>query len=171
METKVMLAKAATSTIFTTFAFIVACYCSTTARADWQYTRWGMTVEEALEASKGTLKRCGQACDKARTSDMNAQAFGPYRSGELGFSAYLLFDKNGELGGVKLFLNDSGQRGLLMGSLTAKYGKPARQDLRPLFETRTWYTQADEIELAVIPTLDETILLYTPGLRGSDQGL
>jgi hypothetical protein len=100
-----------------------------TAHADWQYTRWGMTPEETLAASKGKLKRCDpRACDVQATDTAAAQLFGPYQSGEFNFTAFAFFDKRtNKLAHVTLKLTTP-EKGLdLIGTLRIRYGEPAMQ--------------------------------------------
>jgi hypothetical protein len=111
-------------------AVITAITWTTTAHADWQYTRWGMTPEQTLAASKGQLKRCeGGDCSGQTTDQDVAQLFGNYQSGELSFTAFMIFDKRtNTLSRVYLNLNAPEKGDSLIRALRLKYGEPSRHD-------------------------------------------
>src|SRR5687768_8936635 len=69
----------------------------TNAVADWQYTRWGMTVDEVVKASKGQLKPCdAQLCSgqELRGTKDEVRLIGNYASGQYSFKAYFYFNKD-----------------------------------------------------------------------------
>jgi hypothetical protein len=65
-------------------AFLVS---ATGALADWQYTRWGMTREQVLMASRGQLRQCDDAnCEEHSGKTEVARLVGDYSSGDLDFT-------------------------------------------------------------------------------------
>ena len=74
------------------------------ARADWQYTKWGMTPQEVVSASKNLAK---QGSDLRPDSDGNVtKLVAPYQSGKFSFEAQFGFDVTDRLASVTLVLND-----------------------------------------------------------------
>lgn len=65
---------------------------SAPAAADWQYAKWGMTVDQLVAASKGQMKKCGAACTKQTTDSETALLYAPYTSGEFEFTAFAFFN-------------------------------------------------------------------------------
>jgi hypothetical protein len=75
------------------------------ARADWQYTHWGMSPEAVVAASKGTATR------NLTTNDASGGFIGatnllvaPYNSGDYQFRAVFAFSPQQKLIGVRLDL-------------------------------------------------------------------
>lgn len=102
---------------------------NTQAHADWQYTRWGMTLEEALRASKGQLDQCNPVlCAKHSSEGEEAKLYGSYTSGDFTFSAVVLFNKKTErLEADSLVLTNAQRWPQLAGALRSKYGEPANR--------------------------------------------
>ncbi len=146
------------------------------ARADWQYTRWGMTVEEVVSAPKGTLKRCvPSTCAGQETENDIAMLFGDYRSDGFLFTIFSLFDRTtGKLSSISLKLKDARQVYGLASALRAKYGAPAIADGTPgLLESWTWRPGSDQISLIAIgshPPSDAS-LTYQPRVTPSNRRL
>jgi hypothetical protein len=134
------------------------------SRADWQYTKWGMTVEEALAASKGSLQPCTKACDPIDVAD-GARLFGPYSSGEFHFTAYLLF-KSGRLSSVTLHLQGgkSLQLAQLAQAMRSKYGEPTVSNS----VGDMWRTATEQVNLI---TLGHPLVMYQPRVNASNEGL
>jgi hypothetical protein len=120
-----------------------------TAHADWQYTRWGMTPEETLAASKGKLKRCDPCDIQTNDTAAAAQLFGPYQSGEFNFTAFAFFDKRtNKLAHVTLKLTTP-EKGLdLIGTLRIRYGEPAMQSTSAVMILFVWREPKDQISIA-----------------------
>jgi hypothetical protein len=79
------------------------------ALADWQYTKWGMTVDQVIVASNGQMARCPRVCGKEGETETSL-ATGAYKSGKFDFTAFANFDnRTGELTSVKLYLKDPAQ--------------------------------------------------------------
>ena len=82
----------------------LACCGASAAKADWEYTKWGMTPQQVVSASKN-LATAGS--DLRPDSDGNVtKLVAPYRSGKFSFEAQFGFDAADRLSSVTLVLND-----------------------------------------------------------------
>ena len=82
----------------------LACCGAGAAKADWEYTKWGMTPQEVLIASKN-LATAGS--DLAPDSDGNvSKLVAPYQSGKFSFRADFGFNAADKLASVTLVLDD-----------------------------------------------------------------
>jgi hypothetical protein len=87
------------------------------ALADWQYTKWGMTKEQVVEASKG----------QATPTGTKGALVAPYEGGGYQFQASFGFDKTGGLSSVGLELKDGSHAIGLRNALLGKYGKAGKE--------------------------------------------
>lgn len=143
------------------------------ACADWQYTRWGMTVDQALAASGGTMAPCTPtACKSGAGSKFQPKTFGRYQSGEFKFESILLFDNAGGLAMVALKLLELEHLNRLQDALISKYGEPVIENAGFL-HIRRWMTATDRIELRNIGADKPSLVLlnYTPRSTISNKGL
>jgi hypothetical protein len=82
----------------------LACCGASAAKADWEYTRWGMTPQEVVSASKNLAK---EGTDLRPDSDGNVtKLVAPFQSGKFSFEAQFGFDAADRLSSVTLVLND-----------------------------------------------------------------
>ena len=78
--------------------------CSSAAKADWEYTKWGMTPQQVASASRNLTRK---GSDLHPDSDGNVtKLVAPYRSGKFSFEAQFGFDAADRLSSVTLVLND-----------------------------------------------------------------
>jgi hypothetical protein len=118
------------------------------ARADWQYTHWGMTPEQVVAASKGTAQLLPEK-DRPRLPPRVTAAKGDYQDGPLPLRVTFSFDiaTNGLACvsyGVSNHVYDDG----LKAALTKRYGPP-KTTSGPGFlgmTTLVWKTPTDQIE-------------------------
>jgi hypothetical protein len=118
------------------------------ARADWQYTRWGMTPEQVVAASKGTAHLLPEK-DRPRLPPRVTAAQGDYQDGPLPLRVTFSFDiaTNGlacVYYGVKTHDNDEAFKA----ALTKRFGPPKKTP-GPAFlgmTTLTWKTPNDQID-------------------------
>jgi hypothetical protein len=118
------------------------------ARADWQYTHWGMTPEQVVAASKGTAQLLPEK-DRPRLPPMVTAAKGDYQDGPLPLRVAFLFAiaTNG-LTCVSYGLNTHDNDDAFKAALTKRYGRP-KTSAGPAFlgmSTLTWKTPTDSIE-------------------------
>ena len=93
----------------------LACCGARAAEADWEYTKWGMSPQQVLNASKNPTR---ESFDLHPDSDGNVtKLVTPYRSGKFLFEAQFGFDTGDRLSSVTLVLNDK-SAGMDMGADT-----------------------------------------------------
>ena len=86
-----------------------------TKKPDWEYTKWGMTPQQVVSASKNLAT---EASDLRPDSDGNVtKLVAPYQSGKFSFEAQFGFDATDRLASVTLVLNDKAA-GMDMGADT-----------------------------------------------------
>jgi hypothetical protein len=97
------------------------------ASADWQYTKWGMTPEQVIEASGGSATWISPP-DPPLRSGRQLLVKSPYSAGQLHFSVTFVFAlPERHLAQVNMTLKgDDADADLLGQSLVAKYGVPRR---------------------------------------------
>src|SRR4051812_9026209 len=80
-------------------------FCGTSAaKADWEYTKWGMTPGQVANAAKNLTKK---SSDLHPDSDGNVtKLVAPYKSGKFSFEAQFGFDPADRLSSVTLVLDD-----------------------------------------------------------------
>src|ERR1700691_5407543 len=82
---------------------LVSCGASA-VKADWEYTKWGMTPGQVASAAKNLTRK---SSDLHPDSDGNVtKLVAPYRSGKFPFEAQFGFDAADRLSSVTLVLND-----------------------------------------------------------------
>ena len=80
----------------------VACQLPTSALADWQYTRWGMSPKEVIAASKGAATETTLDQRKGGgTKGTEALLQAPYTSGKFQFRAMFNFSKKRSQAGIR----------------------------------------------------------------------
>lgn len=144
------------------------------AAADWQYTKWGMTADQVVAASKGQMKRCSAVCDKQTTANSTALLYGAYQSGDLPFTAFAFFDnQTKKLVHVTLRLDDPAKGNEMIGALRAKYGEPASESRTQVLYLMVWRPAGDQIDVTRIGFGgDYTYSLgYRPRATSSNKGL
>jgi hypothetical protein len=83
---------------------VFACCSASAAKADWEYTKWGMTPQQVVSASKNLAK---EGSDPHPDSDGNVtKLVAPYQDGKFSFEAQFGFDTADRLSSVTLVLND-----------------------------------------------------------------
>lgn len=143
------------------------------AYADWQYTHWGMTADQVISASSGSLSPCTPAaCKGATGGKFQPKTIGEYQSGEFKFENIMLFDDAGGLAKVRLKLADPSQITRLQSALVSKYGEFVIENAGFL-HTRRWMTATDRIELQNIGADKRALVLlqYSPRATASNKGL
>jgi hypothetical protein len=140
------------------------------AHADWQYTNWGMTLEEVLAASSGVAVRLSEAETAAKAAPGSTRAAllkAPYASGKFQFTAYFRFDqRTGELASVELDLRQAELSSELLGALRQKYGEPRSEQRSQITNIVVWNADEDQISYVWLLT-PMTRIDYQP-LRSQD---
>ena len=82
----------------------LTCCGASAAKADWEYTKWGMTPQQVVSASKNLAK---EGSDFHPDSDGNVtKLIAPYQRGTFAFEAQFGFDATDRLSSVTLVLDD-----------------------------------------------------------------
>jgi hypothetical protein len=120
------------------------------AKADWEYTKWGMTPEQVASASKGTVRVLPKAERKViKEAKMESGAEGTYRDGMLELHVMFSFDTDGS--GLKVIgynVTDAAQNDLLKTWLIKKYGEPKNKSELEVAGITSWdWSQPDDIEM------------------------
>ena len=122
------------------------------ARADWQYTHWGMTPEQLVAASKGKVKLVPEK-DRPRLGPLVTAAEGEYQAGALNLHTVFMFDSasNG-LACVAFGVYNDIYDDALKAALIKQFGPPQKTNPGMAFlkmTTLTWRTPTDEIKLTI----------------------
>ena len=130
-------------------AFLIASACAPYARADWNYTKWGMTPEQVADASKGLVK-VAPVVGRYRNEDDHWEiaAQGTYIADTLNLDVGFSFDLR--TGGLKCVLyNATGQQvGVLKDMIIRDHGPPAKDSSFGGARSLTW-TTPDRIEFVI----------------------
>ncbi len=85
-------------------ALALACCGASAAKANWEYTKWGMTPEQVASAAK---KLTRASSDLRPDSDGNVtKLVAPYHGGKFSFEAQFGFNAADRLSSVTLVLKD-----------------------------------------------------------------
>lgn len=115
----------------------------TDARADWEYTRWGMSKDEVVAASHGAAVDATDA-DHGQFGDSGRPTLAAdYRADAYHFRVLFFFDSAGKLETVGLSFVDVDPVALGV-DLEKKYGTPTRRHGEPL-PGMYWETARDQI--------------------------
>jgi hypothetical protein len=135
------------------------------AAADWEYTKWGMTPAEVVNASKGAVLET-KAVSAGEGSGFEMRASGEFVAGSLRFAVSFGFDDAGRLGFVTYTTRNPAQNGQFKDWLIRRYGVPqSGKASEDGVETWTWNRPGlDSIELE-IPEGDPAFVIQSPGGR------
>lgn len=101
------------------------------AHADWAWTRWDMSSDQVIKASKGKVASVPPR-PGARVHGWELMAEGGMKQDGFDFKGEFFFDPSGaQLKVVRLTLNDPGQCEALAGKLAARFG-PAVDTTTPM---------------------------------------
>src|SRR5258708_2060041 len=85
----------------------LACCGPIAAKADWEYTKWGMTPQQVVSASKNLARASTDPNDLLPDSDGNVtKLVAPFQGGKFSFEAQFGFDAADGLASVTLVLDD-----------------------------------------------------------------
>lgn len=144
---------------------------TSSARADWQYTRWGMSPEEVIKASNGSARPTSTAEQAERKrGNREAMASAEYRAGEVPFRADFLF-AGGKLVMVALHLLDHQRRNEVLNALSSRYGAPVNNYVGNNTAKQGWQasSEGNYVEAYDLYSIRALDVLYTAASAG--QGL
>lgn len=147
------------------------------ANAHWQFTRWGMTPEAVIAASKGTATATTpEERDSQRESRSGLAPVlkAPWQSGKFRFTAFFFFEPESELARISLKLEDPSLALELIGALRGKYGEPDSKSESEVFELLVWRTRDDQVSCLRVGTSLATVtasVRYQPRVSEHGRGL
>jgi hypothetical protein len=121
------------------------------AKADWAYTKWGMSPEQIARASSGGVHAIPEA-ERQTNEEANLRtgAEGIYKDGDVDLRVAFAFDaKNGGLKCVFYTVVDSAKNSALRDLMTKRYGEPNGHSDIPAIGmiAMNWQKPTDEIDL------------------------
>ncbi|MGO4686197.1 hypothetical protein [Hyphomicrobium sp. 2TAF46] len=131
--------------------------CSQPVAAHWQYTRWGMTPDQVISASKNTAHI---ASDPAMHGTAEARNLldGKYRSQGFDFDINFLFDTSNKLSHVSLQLVTPADCPVLQGKLSNIYGSP-KTSVTPIINLAKWWDKPHGNVLVLMQIGDDSCKL------------
>lgn len=123
------------------------------AEAHWEFTRWGMTEQQVIAASRGQLRLLPpQERRPVPSARMEYRVGGEFRSGALRLTVALAFDaRNGGLVCVSA-RGDGAQAAALRARLIRNFGQPTDRGQDPATGTESIsWDRPDEINLDQTP--------------------
>lgn len=145
---------------------IAFCCLATPAAAHWEYTRWGMTQQQVVAASRGAVRALpSQERRRVPAARMEYRASGEFRSGPLRLTVAFAFDnRNGGLVCVSA-RGEASQAEALRGRIERSFGAPASRGLDPATGTESFaWSQPDEIHLELTPGQPAMLLHCSRGV-------
>lgn len=143
------------------------------ANADWQYTKWGMSVDQAQRASNGSLRSPNAKEQADKTIQRLAPGLvGIYSTPQYQFNCALYFGGRG-LERVHLGANDYSQRAAIIASLRAIYGEPVETKRDSDQIIYKWRDDRGNnfIQVSDIFFIGNLNIHYTPMRTGAEKGL
>ena len=136
------------------------------AAADWQYTRWGMGIDQAIRASGNALHPpTPEEQNRYGVNDTAPSLVGTHDMGSFHFVAVLYFNgSNRSLSEVYLQLQDYGHSRALLAALRGLYGEPLGETRSNLGETVRWRDDKhrNEIHMYDMSPISRMKLIYSP---------
>ncbi|GLV24977.1 hypothetical protein [Sphingobium sp. TomTYG45] len=123
-------------------AFVSALACAAIASpagAHWQYSKWGMTPDQVVAASKGTVQRVDPSSDAALPIGVK-EAAGTYSANDQSMRVSFWF-KGGKLNQVHLAQDDADACMAVGRDLTGVYGQPTSRS-GGMISTSVWLDKA-----------------------------
>ena len=149
-------------------AAMLAAIVASPASAHWQYTKWGMTPDQVIAASGGSVQR-GNG-DRSVQGDATRGATGTYVAGDLTFNANFWFGAKG-LASTTLSLKDDDKCKDVQRDLLAKYGTPVEFSGGSV-QRRMWADKSTGNRVVLISTgLGYCELQYAPLISDAAAGL
>lgn len=131
-----------------TFVVLVFALSPARARADWEYTKWGMTPEQVASASKGAVTVIPPG-KREKGGIVESGAKGSYAMGAVKMDAGFLFEaKTGLLVCVVYTVINMAQNEMLETEMVKRFGPPAKSsNLGGMGKDVKWVSPSDDIEL------------------------
>ena len=121
-------------------------FSSTAAHADWQYTKWGMTPDQIIEASKGQAERIKPLTREYRLRGKWVRS--SHEFNDLAFDVVFRFDVNSSgLNMIKLRLKDKNRCDSLVSALKAKHQKSIAKVISSGWSMLSWNDKKSNLRL------------------------
>ena len=136
------------------------------AAAHWEFTRWGMSLQQVVAASRGTVRELPPGERRAvPAARMEYRASGEFRSGTLRLTVAFAFDsRNGGLVCVSA-QGEAAQSEAVRTWLERRLGAPQERGRDPATGTTTLgWERPDEVDLQITPGRPVLILHCTRGV-------
>jgi len=136
------------------------------AEAHWEFTRWGMTQQQVVAASRGAVRALSSAERRpVPNARMEYRASGEFRSGTLQLTVAFAFDaRNGGLVCVSA-QGEAAQADALRARIERLFGAPQERGQDPRSGTVTLgWTRPDEIDLQITPGRPVVVLHCARGV-------
>jgi hypothetical protein len=133
-------------------ASVAMMLCGTAAKADWAYTKWGMTPEQVAKASGGKVNLLRGTDQKTVAPDMRHEAEGTYSDGPVSLQVRFTFDPtNGNgLNCVFYAVTSENQAPALKDLMIKRYGQPSTEGgIAFLGMTNLTWEKPDDITLQI----------------------
>ncbi len=153
--------------IFLVFMFGTA----SNVQADWQYTSWGMSVDQVKKAGGAKISRIDDVSKHSSMGNLGLlQA--PFETGGFRFIARFMFDRlSQKLSVVSLELLDPSLGHRLHGTLVSKYGEPTKVPLGDVVKASQWRNEAANNNLSLLQIgASSYTLQYTPINSSTNKG-
>lgn len=146
-----------------TLIVAASCLAAPETQADWEYTKWGMTQDAVIGASKAAAAK-DQDTNPARIAapatpeNLGRWADGKgekpalvafYQMDEFLFTALFYFDGDG-LKSVNLMLNNASLGSTLHDRVSSKWGRASSSHSDPLLTHEEWLLKEDSITFSMI---------------------
>jgi hypothetical protein len=153
----------------TLISFILGFGMATSAHADWQYTKWGMSAEQVVAASGGSMQ-LGSGKVGQRLDGYTIEVTGQYKSGSRIFDAILYF-KNGSLALVTLDMKEAPRCYALANDLKGLYGAQFDQSRDSIMNIDIWHDRVKNNSISLLAIGDSCNLRYKPLKSEETSGL
>jgi hypothetical protein len=141
-----------------------------TASANWQYTRWDMTPEQVVTASRGAAHAVPYDPGKSRNG-LRCLVRGQYSIGDEVFDTYFCFDEQRRLRFVLLEIENPTPQQIesLKNALLTKYGEPQSRNSDSWFWTIS--KENNVIQFNDMKLITSISIIYKSGSAGMGKGL
>lgn len=138
------------------------------ANAWWTYAKWGMTVDELIQASGGKLEPCQPQCRTPLQSFNPTYRLRDIQAAGLSGDAWFAFDASGRLEWTVLTFDEETAFGVLERALLSSYGTPIDK-VRTSVKATMWRDTARGTTIRIVDfggKLAGTFIEYRPNAKG-----
>jgi hypothetical protein len=150
------------------FGIVLALTCcgASAAKADWEYTKWGMTPQQVVSASKNLAR---ESSDRRPDSDGNVtKLVAPYESGKFSFEARFEFDAADRLAAVTLLLTDKSLCHDLQASVETAHGRVQGGTSTSLYIIESWQDQKNKNSVTYTELYKSDCYVHYSGIKSGE---